>query len=263
MDFIEANGVGLRYELTGSGDRTLVLIHEMGGTLESWNLVVPKLSASRRVLRYDTRGAGLSEKVRGELHLDTMVDDLVALLDAVKLTDKVALVGCAVGGAIALHSAVRFPQRVTAVVVSSPATGISPDRRAAVLARVEQMERKGLRAVVDDTLAAGYPPELRQDAERFQAFRARWLGSDPASFAAIYRMLAAMELQSELASIACPVMVIAGALDRTRPPAMVEPIARSIPGAHYAVLPTGHYAAVQTPDLLATALGNFLDSVDA
>ena len=36
MDFIEANGVGLRCELSGGGDRTLVLVHEMGGSLESW-----------------------------------------------------------------------------------------------------------------------------------------------------------------------------------------------------------------------------------
>ena len=37
MDFIEANGVGLRCELSGGGDRTLVLVHEMGGSLESWD----------------------------------------------------------------------------------------------------------------------------------------------------------------------------------------------------------------------------------
>src|SRR5437773_12566776 len=65
MHFIEANGVGLRYELTGNGNRTLVLIHEMGGSLESWDEVAPRLAAGRRVLPYDTRGAGLSEKVRG------------------------------------------------------------------------------------------------------------------------------------------------------------------------------------------------------
>ena len=41
MDFIELDGVGLRYELTGKGDRTLVLVHEMGGSLESWDDVAP------------------------------------------------------------------------------------------------------------------------------------------------------------------------------------------------------------------------------
>jgi len=82
VPFIEVNGVGLRYELSGGDDRTAVLIHEMGGSLESWDEVAPVLAANRRVLRYDTRGAGLSEKVRGVLSIDTMVDDLAALLDA-------------------------------------------------------------------------------------------------------------------------------------------------------------------------------------
>ena len=51
MDFIEANGAGLRCELSGGGDRTLVLVHEMGGSLESWDDVAPRLAKSRRVLR--------------------------------------------------------------------------------------------------------------------------------------------------------------------------------------------------------------------
>ena len=262
MDFIEVNGTALRYDLSGSGASTLVLIHEMGGTLESWDFVLPMLSAKRRILRYDTRGAGLSQKIRGALTIDTMVDDLVALMDALDITGKVALAGTAVGGAIALHTAVRVPQLTAAVVVSSPAIGVAPDRRPAVLARAERMERDGLRAVLD-TLDNAYPPELRGDARRFAAFRARWLGSDPASFAAIYRMLAGMDLQTELSRIACPALVIAGALDRTRPPALVEPVAHAIPGARYVVLETGHYAAVQTPELYAQTIGEFLDAPGA
>ncbi|HEU0059926.1 MAG TPA: alpha/beta fold hydrolase, partial [Hyphomicrobiaceae bacterium] len=170
MDFIEVNGTALRYELRGSGARTVVLLHEMGGALESWDLVAPQLASGSRVLRYDTRGAGLSEKIRGSLSIDTMVADLMALLDALEIGNRVVLVGMAVGGAIALAAAARHPERVAAVVASSPATGIAADRRAAVLARVERMEREGLRAVLDG-LDNGYPAELRGDWPRFAAFR--------------------------------------------------------------------------------------------
>src|SRR5215475_5499183 len=128
MHFVEVNGTALRYDVCGDGP-TLVLIHEMGGTLESWDLVVPLFSAKRCVLRYDTRGAGLSQKIRAPLSIDTMVNDLIALLDALGIAEKVALAGVAVGGAIAMHAAVRFPQRVAAVVASSPAVGIAPERR--------------------------------------------------------------------------------------------------------------------------------------
>ncbi len=101
MDWLEANGVGLRYDLAGSSAKTLALLHEMGGSLGSWDMVLPALAADRRVLRYDTRGAGQSEKVRGALALDTMVDDLAALLDALGIDQPIALAGCAVGAAIA------------------------------------------------------------------------------------------------------------------------------------------------------------------
>src|SRR5262249_61111643 len=149
---------------------TAVLIHEMGGTIESWDLVAPMLSTKRRVLRYDTRGAGLSQKIRPPLAID-MVDDLVALLDALDIAGKVALAGIAVGGAIALHTAALCPQRVAAAVVSSPAIGVASDRRPALLARVEKIEREGLQAVID-TLDLGYPPELRGNAQRLAALRA-------------------------------------------------------------------------------------------
>jgi 3-oxoadipate enol-lactonase len=263
MNFIEINGVGLRYELSGRGERTVVLIHEMGGSLESWDEVAPELAHHRCVLRYDTRGAGLSEKVRGLLSIDTMVDDLAALIDAVGIAGNVALAGIAVGGAIALHAAARLPQRIAAAVVGSPATGIAADRRAAVLARVARIEREGMRSAVEDSMANGYAPELRGNAARYEAFRARWLGNDPASFAAIYRMLAGLDFVDELARIACPVLVLGGRLDRVRPPALVEPVARRIPGARYQVLDTGHYMSVATPELVAAAIGEFLDAVGA
>ena len=124
MSFIEVNGTALRYELSGSGARAVVLIHEMGGTLESFDGAAALLARDRRVLRYDTRGAGLSQKVRGALSIDTMTDDLVALLDALGI-GWAALAGVAVGGAIALHAAVRHAARIAAVVATSP---LSPSR---------------------------------------------------------------------------------------------------------------------------------------
>src|ERR1700716_791308 len=190
MDFIELEGVALRYELTGKGDHTLVLVHEMGGSLDSWDDVSPRLAESRRVLRYDTRGAGMSQKVRGQLGIDTMAGDIAALLDALGIADKVALAGIAVGGAIALHFAARYPGRTSAVAVGSPAIGVAPDRRAAALERGAKIEAAGMAVAVADSMLNGYAPELRGDIKRFEQFRARWLGNDPLSYATIWRMLA-------------------------------------------------------------------------
>ena len=76
MDWIEVNGTSLRYELSGGGDDVLVLVHEMGGTLDSWDQVMPLLSPGRRVLRHDWRGAGMSEKLRAPPTFDILADDI-------------------------------------------------------------------------------------------------------------------------------------------------------------------------------------------
>ena len=262
MDFIEANGAALRCELSGAGDRTLVLVHEMGGSLESWDDVAPRFAASRRVLRYDTRGAGLSQKARGELTLDTMAGDIAALLDHYGI-GKVALAGVAVGGAIALNFAARYPERTSAVAVGSPATGIAVERQGPALERLLRIEAAGMAFAVEDSMLNGYAPELRGDVKRFERFRTRWLGNDPSSYATIWRMLAAAEMQDDLAKLACPVLVIGGSLDRVRPAAMAEGTAKTIPGARFVEIRTGHYMSVQTPDLLCDTIEDFLTSVGA
>src|SRR5438445_5641518 len=263
MEFAEINGAGLRYELRGQGERTLVLVHEMGGALESWDDVASQFPGSRQMLRYDSRGAGMSQKVRGELGIDTMADDIAALLDHIGIAGKVALAGIAVGGAIALHFAARYPGRTSGVVVGSPATGIASDRRAAVLERVARIEAEGMASVVEDSMKNGYPAELRADIKRFERYRARWLGNDPSSYATVYRMLAATDIEAELSGLRCPVLVIGGSLDGTRPPKLSQAVAKAVPGARYVEVRTGHYMAVQTPDLIFDRIATFLDAIDA
>jgi 3-oxoadipate enol-lactonase len=261
MNFIEVNGTGLRYERTGSGPSTLVLVHEMGGSLDSWDQVLPALVNSRQVLRYDTRGAGMSEKIKGSVTWDTMADDLGALLDALGITGKVSLAGIAVGGAICMHFAARHPDRVAALVMHGPAPGVTADRRQATLDRAASVESGGMRSVVETSLAASYPPVVRHLPEVFAAFRARWLGNDPESFAAINRMLAAENIEHELGSLRCPTLLTAGRHDSLRPPSVIAPMAEKVPGAQFLELNSGHFAAVQTPGLVAQALHYFLHAL--
>lgn len=263
MPFAEINGAGMRYALDGTGERTLVLVHEMGGTMESWEEAGRRFAQTRRVLRFDGRGAGLSQKVRGALSIDTMADDIASLLDHVGIGGKVALAGVAVGGAVALHFAARHAARTSAVAVGSPATGIEVDRRAAVLERVAKLEAAGMGFAVEDSMRNGYPDELRGDGKRFAQYRARWLGNDPASYATVYRMLATTDMKHEMTQLSCPVLVIGALFDRTRPPAIAKAIADTIPGAIYEEVRTGHYMAAQTPDLLFERIDAFLRNVGA
>ncbi len=258
MAFIEVNGASLRYDLTGSGPKTLVLVHEMGGTLESWDDVLPALNQGRRVLRYDTRGAGLSEKIRGTGDIDQFTDDIAALLDALGIKGKVAIAGIAVGGAIAIHFAARHANRTAALIPMGPATGIPGDRRAAIATAADAMEKGGMRAGMKAALANSYPEIMRGDAARFARVRNQRMGNDPASQAAIYRMLNGMDLSADYARITCPTLFLSGRHDGLRPPPTVEPLAKLIKGARFEALETAHFMSQQTPDLVAGVMNKFL-----
>jgi pimeloyl-ACP methyl ester carboxylesterase len=187
-----------------------------------------------------------------------MADDVVALLDATGRGKPATVVGCAVGGAIALHAAARHPRRVRAVVAIGPATGIPEERRAATLEQAARVERDGMAAVADEALARSYPAALRGDGARFRRFRARWLANDPGSYAAITRMLAGLEMRAGIAALRVPALFLAGTHDPLRPPAAVEPIARTVSGARFAPIESGHFAATQTPEIVAAELNAFL-----
>ena len=254
MDWVEANGVVLRYELSGTGRVPVLLIHELGGSLEFWDPVLPAFAQDFRVLRYDLRGFGMSEKVQ-VLRLDDLLGDIIGLLDALAISEPCHVVGPALGGGIALAFASRHPTRVRSLVVSSPATGVAPERRPQSLQRAEAVERGGMRPAVEASLARSYPERFRGDRRRFEQYRRRWLTNDPQGFAAINRMLAEMDLTRQYGHIACPTLVIGCTYDTIRPPQGVKEIAAQIPGARYVETASGHFMPHQTPELfIETAL---------
>lgn len=259
MDFIEIDGTSLRYDLQGKGDDVLVLVHEAGGAIESWDECMPELQARFRVLRYDQRGFGLSEKITGTLRIGRMVADLAGLLDALSLRSCM-LAGSAMGAGIAAAFAARHPERVSRLILQSPATGANPRFRDVLLARADAIESEGMRDQADAALDRSYPSGLREDRKRFERYRLRWIGNDPQSYAAVNRMGVAMDLGPALPNIACPTLVIGCVHDPLRPPEMMRAIAQRIPNARYVEADSGHFMAVATPDLF---VGHVLDFCDA
>lgn len=264
MQWAEVNGVSLRYEIGGESGRTVVLLHEMGGLLEAWDGVVPTLRKTNRVLRFDARGMGLSEKIIGELKIESMADDLAGLLDHLKISEPVVVAGVAVGAATSICFAARHPRRVAGLIAMSPALDIAPELRQQRLDRLTLIEKGGMRAIFEGAMENDYPQPLRDlDPARFAHFRTRWLHIDPESFVAWFRMLIHMDINKDMAAIRCPTLVIGGAYDKGRPPAYAEAVARKIPGAKFKVLQSGHQMEVQTPDLVAAEIAAFLKALPA
>ena len=258
MPWIEANGASLRYELSGLGKDTLVLVHEAGGCLESYADALPALEKEFRVLRYDQRGFGFSEKVR-ELTFDAVVADLAGLLDALKITAPVHLAGCAMGSDFSVGFAARHPGRVAKLVLASPNIGSNAARSAPSVERAALVEREGIRAAMNASHDRSYPEHLRAlDRQRFQRYQSRWVCNTPASFAASARMMSAVDLTPEYAKIQAPTLVIGARHDVQRPPEMAQRVANAITGATYVLADTGHFMNVETPQLFADTVLPFL-----
>jgi 3-oxoadipate enol-lactonase len=260
MQWIEVNGVSLRYELSGNSNaaQTVLLVHELGGCLESWDETLPAFQREFRVLRYDQRGFGHSEKVGGTLALDDMVGDIVALLDALSIKAPVHVVGSALGAGIAAAFAARHQARVARLAIQSLVTRSNPATRAHMLARADEVERAGMRANVQASLDRSFPEILRANKQRFETYRARWLTNDPRGYAAINRMLQDMNIDPELGNIAAPTLLIGCNHDVLRSLALERELAKLIPNVRYVEADSGHFMHAQTPELFTQMVVPFL-----
>ncbi|TCR70650.1 alpha/beta fold hydrolase [Bosea sp. BK604] len=253
IDYIDIGGISLRYALSGgNAGPTLVLLHEMGGTLETWDHVAPAFT-EQRMLRYDMRGCGLSEKITA-LSFDDLVADLEGLLDALAIEGPLVLAGVAVGAAVAVRYAVRHPERVDGLLLMALATGIPAARREATQALARQIREGGLRERVVSRLPATFPEEFGGDDRRRRSARGRALANDPVSYGAYYDMLLNLDLAGDLARIACPTLVLAGKRDGTRPPEQLARDSALIPGARFEAVVSGHVMPMLTPELVVDRL---------
>jgi 3-oxoadipate enol-lactonase len=258
MNWIDLGDITLRYALTGRGPQTVVLLHELGGSLESFDDLAPLLGDGLRVLRYDLRGAGLSEKPRAGFAFDDHVNDLGKLLAALEIDTPVHLIGVAAGAALAVSFALKHKRRVGALALCAPALHVDQDRVSYLAGRSELVMREGMRAVADETLDRSYPPIVRRDEAAYLTYRGRFLANDPVGYAHINMAFAGVNLLDRLPELDHPCLVLAGAHDRLRPQDKVEAIGRTIPGAEFAVIDSGHLMAAQAPAEMARRLIDFL-----
>lgn len=263
--WVEAAGVSLRCRLEGRRDGPLlVLAHEMGGSLDAWDGVVAHLADDFRLLRYDMRGCGRSQKIVADTSFRELSGDLDALLDALGIDAPVICAGIAVGGAAMADFAAYRPQRVRGLCLFSPAFGVDPAVRAERLADAERIRASGMRAIADRALETGYPAKYREGREDdFRRFRGLWLGNDATSFVAFYRMLALADFAPVLAAIACPVLCVGCTDDPLRPPERIAHEASQISAARFTTIESGHHSPQLTPRAVAATIAAFADGLMA
>jgi len=205
------DGVAINFEVEGRG-RHVTLLHGVGSHLQAWDSVVAALRDELTLLRYDLRGHGKSGPP-GPYALDDYVADLAALLDA-QSVDRTTLVGFSFGGMIAPAFTVRHPERVRALGIVSGVAGRTPEQRAAVVKRADELARGGASTTVGAAIERWFTPEFRTGTRRSSSDGIqRVLRNDPVGYAAAYRVFAESDPIDELSKISCPTLVMTGEHD--------------------------------------------------
>jgi pimeloyl-ACP methyl ester carboxylesterase len=244
----------------GSGSLPVVLLHPFPFQRTFWTGTAQALSARRRVIALDARGFGESPAPDAPLSIADAADDLAALLDALAVP-RAALVGMSMGGYTALAFAARHRDRLAALVLADTrAAADAPAARAGRADAVALIGSAGVTAYLEASLPRllrpGAPPALVTQMRAWAETRARSL------VAGIEALRDRPDRTSELAAIACPTLVVAGADEQVVPPSEMQAMAAAIRGARFAAIAeTGHLASVEAPGPFAAALAGFLDAL--
>jgi 3-oxoadipate enol-lactonase len=223
------------------GDRPpVMLVHPGVGDSRIWDPILPVLTATYRVLRYDARGYGRSPAPTEPYSL---FEDLVTVLDHVGL-DRLPIVGCSQGGDCALGLAVTRPERVSALVLLCPGiTGYPVPDDPAAWAEADKAAAEGVDALAEWGLRqwgrAGRTPEA---VEQLRSAARAWLSQgefeqpNPAVF-------------DRLGELTVPVSLLVGDLDMPWLLDANRQAARRIPGVRFVEVPgVDHLPPLRIPD---------------
>lgn len=235
---------GLYYEEHGpAGGPPLILSAGLGGSASYWAPNLSPLAEHHRVVLYDHRGTGRSDRdLPFNLSVDDMADDVVALMNGLGLA-RATLVGHAAGAAAGLSLALRHPGRLDRLVVVNGFARPDPHFIRCFDTRLALLRDSGVRAFLHAQPLFLYPARwISQNGARLDAEEADQLAhfQGAPNIEARIAALAAFDVAGRLAEIRTPVLLIAAGDDMLVPASCSEALAEGLPGATLAMMTGGH-----------------------
>lgn len=288
---ITRDGTRLRAHAYGPADRpVLVLVHGWTCAIEYWNPQINAFAGEYRVIAYDQRGHGESERGTSKLTWELLADDLATVLDtALRPGQQAVLVGHSLGGMTMQAWAGRYPDRVAKQLQAALLTNTAANHLIAETTVVPLLNRPGrlLKLKVPlpflfGRLGLGFPivfPPIKPVKWLFARqimstaakgdlldFNMAVVRSCPAIVRSRYGfLLADMDLGESARNLVVPTTVLAGSFDDMTPPAHSERIVAMLRETgsfvRYHLLPTGHLGNTEAYEEFNTELAQVLASV--
>ncbi|CRM90754.1 AB hydrolase superfamily protein YdjP [Pseudomonas sp. 22 E 5] len=239
--YAAVNGIKVYYTRTGHGS-PVVLLHGGLSNSDYWGNQVKALAAKHTVISIDSRGHGRSSRDDKPYGYDLMADDVVAVLDHLKIP-RADIVGWSDGAIIGIDLALRHPDRIGKVFAFAANTQTSGVKDA--------VEKNPTFAAFIERAGKEYA-KLSPTPKEYDAFVEQ-----------ISHMWASQPnwTDAQLQSIKTPILIADGDHDEAIKREHTEYMAATIPSAGLLILPnTSHFAFLQDPALFNAAVLGFLDS---
>jgi class 3 adenylate cyclase len=271
--YARSGDVSIAYQVLGDGPFDLVHVPGFVSHVElSWQVpgqaeFARRLASYARVIRFDKRGTGMSDRVEGAPTLETRMDDVRAVMDAVG-SERAALLGVSEGGAMSILFAATYPERAWALVLAGAEPrslwapdypwGAKEDEVRAALVRIEREAGSPENAL---RLAARLAPSLDEEGRRALATSIRH-GASPGARLALARMNMDIDVRHVLPAIRVPTLVLNRVGDSPDIVGGSRHLAEHIPGARHIELPgVDHVVFAGDPEPYLVEIERFLREV--
>ncbi|MEL6577871.1 MAG: 3-oxoadipate enol-lactonase, partial [Pseudomonadota bacterium] len=262
MQFATINDTTMRYRVEGDPHGpAIVFANSLGTDLTLWDAVIARLPKGYRMVGYDKRGHGLSSLPEGEVTVDELAADLLALMDHLGIAEAV-LCGVSVGGMIVQRAASLASERVRGLVLCNTGARIGSEEMWAE--RMALLARDGLDAQADAIMERWFTAPFRASRpDAVAGYRAMLTRTPLKGYLATCAALRDADLTQATRSLTTHALCIAGAGDLATPPNLVRALADLMPGAVYReIAECGHIPSVEQPEACAEAITAFLDALD-
>jgi pimeloyl-ACP methyl ester carboxylesterase len=272
VQYAKSGDVNIAYQVSGQGPFDLVTVlgfvtHiEIEGSLPTFAPVLEQFSSFSRLIRFDKRGTGMSDRVSGAPTLETRMDDVRAVMDAVG-SRRAAFYGVSEGAAMSMLFAATYPERTAALVIRSayPRTMWAPDYPWG--RTQEEYERE----VARDLCLFGPRDQASEAMRALGRFDEEGVGLSltlfgsvraQAHLAALHRMNREIDIRHVLPAVRVPTLVLHGSDDAIVPLEVARYVASQIPNARVVEIPrAGHLAIGERAAAIAAEIERFLKDV--